>query len=56
MPNFEEIWPSGKSKDKYKRGHIPMDYYTDAMENGPKLSGMASVLYLRAGQAQKVNG
>ena len=41
MPHFEEIWPSGKTKDKYKRGHIPMDYYTDAMENGPKLSGMS---------------
>ena len=40
MPHFEEIWPSGKSKDKYKRGHIPMNYYTDAMENGPQLSGM----------------
>jgi len=39
VPHFEEIWPSGKSKDKYKRGHIPMNYYTDAMENGPQLSG-----------------
>ena len=40
MPHFEEIWPSGKKKDKYTRGHIPMDYYTDAMENGPGLTGM----------------
>ena len=46
MPHFEEIWPSGKSKDKYKRGHIPMNYYTDAMENGPQLSGMLTNTYV----------
>lgn len=39
VPHFEEIWPSGKKKGRYTRGHIPMDYYTDAMENGPSLSG-----------------
>ena len=39
MPNFEEIWPSKKKKDGPRRGEGNLDYYLDAMENGPKLSG-----------------
>lgn len=38
MPNFEEIWPSGKNKGP-RMGSGNMDYYLDAMQNGPKLSG-----------------
>jgi len=37
VPNFEEIWPSKKGKkDRPKRG---LEYYYDAMANGPELSG-----------------
>ena len=37
VPNFEEIWPSKKgTKAKPKRG---LEYYWDAMQNGPELSG-----------------
>merc|ERR1711902_333047 len=37
VPNFEEIWPSKKgTKAKPKRG---LEYYYDAMTNGPQLSG-----------------
>ena len=37
VPNFEEIWPSNKGKAaKPKRG---LEYYYDAMQNGPQLSG-----------------
>ena len=37
VPNFEEIWPSKKGKkDRPKRG---IEYYQDAMMNGPELSG-----------------
>ena len=36
-PNFEEIWPSKKGKNSApKRG---LEYYYDAMTNGPELSG-----------------
>ena len=38
VPNFEEIWPSKNPKTaKPKRG---LEYYYDAMVNGPELSGM----------------
>ena len=39
VPNFEEIWPSkkGGKKGRPMRG---MEYYLDAMENGPQLSGI----------------
>ena len=39
VPNFEEIWPSkkGGKNSKPMRG---MEYYLDAMENGPQLSGI----------------
>ena len=39
VPNFEEIWPSKKGGKNAKpmRG---MEYYLDAMENGPQLSGI----------------
>ena len=39
VPNFEEIWPSKKGGKKARptRG---MEYYLDAMENGPQLSGI----------------
>jgi hypothetical protein len=37
VPNFEEIWPSKKGKaERPKRG---LEYYYDAMMNGPQLSG-----------------
>jgi hypothetical protein len=37
VPNFEEIWPSKKGeKARPKRG---LEYYYDAMQNGPQLSG-----------------
>jgi len=37
VPNFEEIWPSKKGKtERPKRG---LEYYYDAMMNGPELSG-----------------
>ena len=37
VPNFEEIWPSKKGKNSApKRG---LEYYYDAMTNGPELSG-----------------
>lgn len=38
VPNFEEIWPSkkGGKVDRPKRG---LEYYYDAMQNGPQLSG-----------------
>jgi membrane-associated protease RseP (regulator of RpoE activity) len=40
VPNFEEIWPSKKTKDgKVKRPTHGIEYYLDAMENGPDLSG-----------------
>merc|ERR1711963_422947 len=40
VPNFEEIWPSKKGKDgKAKRPTRGIEYYLDAMENGPDLSG-----------------
>ncbi len=40
VPNFEEIWPSKKGKaERPKRG---LEYYYDAMMNGPQLSGKKS--------------
>ena len=38
VPNFEEIWPSkkGPKANKPKTG---LEYYYDAMLNGPNLSG-----------------
>ena len=33
VPNFEEIWPSGKTKET-KKGKFDMDYLTDAMNKG----------------------
>lgn len=37
VPNFEEIWPSKKAAaERPKRG---LEYYYDAMMNGPQLSG-----------------
>ena len=33
VPNFEEIWPSGKTKDKPK-AKFDMDYLMDAMNKG----------------------
>ena len=37
VPNFEEIWPSKTGKKAVpKRG---LEYYYDAMQNGPQLSG-----------------
>ena len=41
VPNFEEIWPSkkGGKKGRPMRG---MEYYLDAMENGPQLSGKSN--------------
>ena len=40
VPNFEEIWPSKKAaKERPKRG---LEYYYDAMMNGPSLSGNQS--------------
>ena len=33
VPNFEEIWPSGKTKE-IKKGKFDMDYLTDAMNKG----------------------
>jgi len=42
VPNFEEIWPSkkGGKNSKPMRG---MEYYLDAMENGPQLSGFLPI-------------
>jgi len=42
VPNFEEIWPSkkGGKGGRPKRG---MEYYLDAMENGPQLSGFLPI-------------
>jgi len=42
VPNFEEIWPSkkGGKKSRPTRG---MEYYLDAMENGPQLSGFLPI-------------
>jgi hypothetical protein len=39
VPNFEEIWPSkkGPKANKPKTG---LEYYYDAMMNGPNLSGI----------------
>lgn len=44
VPNFEEIWPSkkGGKKGRPMRG---MEYYLDAMENGPQLSGTMQYLF-----------
>ena len=33
VPNFEEIWPSGKTKE-IKKGKFDMDYLNDAMNKG----------------------
>jgi len=44
VPNFEEIWPSKKTKDgKVKRPTRGIEYYLDAMENGPDLSGFLPI-------------
>jgi len=44
VPNFEEIWPSKKGKDgKTKRPTRGIEYYLDAMENGPDLSGFLPI-------------
>jgi len=42
VPNFEEIWPSKKGGKKARptRG---IEYYLDAMENGPQLSGFLPI-------------
>ena len=43
VPNFEEIWPSKKgAKERPKRG---LEYYYDAMMNGPQLSGTDLRIY-----------
>lgn len=34
MPNFEEIWPSGKNKNKPSERPDPMDYVLEAMKLG----------------------
>jgi hypothetical protein len=38
VPNFEEIWPSKKGA-KAERPKKGLEYYYDAMLNGPSLSG-----------------
>jgi hypothetical protein len=38
VPNFEEIWPSKKGP-KAERPKKGLEYYYDAMINGPNLSG-----------------
>ncbi len=38
VPNFEEIWPSKKGP-KSQRPKTGLEYYYDAMLNGPSLSG-----------------
>lgn len=38
VPNFEEIWPSKKGA-KHERPKKGLEYYYDAMINGPSLSG-----------------
>merc|ERR1712158_137808 len=44
VPNFEEIWPSKKTKDgKAARPTRGTEYYLDAMENGPQLSGFLPI-------------
>merc|ERR1712141_816167 len=44
VPNFEEIWPSKKTKDgKNSKPMRGMEYYLDAMENGPQLSGFLPI-------------
>jgi len=42
VPNFEEIWPSKKG-GKTGRPMRGMEYYLDAMENGPQLSGFLPI-------------
>jgi len=42
VPNFEEIWPSKKG-GKAARPTRGMEYYLDAMENGPQLSGFLPI-------------
>jgi len=42
VPNFEEIWPSKKG-GKSGRPMRGMEYYLDAMENGPQLSGFLPI-------------
>lgn len=42
VPNFEEIWPS-KNKGKSDRPKRGLEYYYDAMENGPQLSGFLPI-------------
>ncbi len=34
MPNFEEIWPSGKKKEQAKKGPMSRDYIMSACERG----------------------
>merc|ERR1712045_899967 len=34
VPNFEEIWPSGKNKNKPSERPDPMDYVLEAMKLG----------------------
>ena len=44
VPSFEEIWPSkGGKAAKPKKG---LEYYYDAMTNGPQLTGMRNILFL----------
>jgi len=42
VPNFEEIWPSKKG-GKSGRQLRGLEYYLDAMENGPQLSGFLPI-------------
>jgi len=42
VPNFEEIWPSKKG-GKAARPTRGLEYYLDAMENGPQLSGFLPI-------------
>jgi len=43
VPNFEEIWPSKTKDGKVARPTRGMEYYLDAMENGPQLSGFLPI-------------
>ena len=44
VPNFEEIWPSKKG-GKSGRQLRGLEYYLDAMENGPQLSGRFAFIH-----------
>ena len=46
VPNFEEIWPSKKG-GKSGRQLRGLEYYLDAMENGPQLSGRFKFFFIK---------